>query len=207
MTSDNHTSSALDEIWASPANAPQSHRTQEQMEALMTRLEKEKRWVNRVTTVAGLVLSLFTLRILYDVIATPGVFDMTREWATFALLVLPWIALFVVRQRMLRANSPDVDDSATVSDMLRGALRDNAAARWRIGFLGLALAAGVALTAIALLQLIDTGKMTERNAAQGALLFGGTIAAVGVYMLLHYLLVLRPEAQRLARLLADGEPD
>lgn len=205
MTPDARDPGTLDAIWASPANSPATKRTHAMMEALMKRIEDENKHVNRITTIVSIVLLLFTGRILYDAIAAPGVFDVEREWATVALLILPWIALIAVRLRLSRKDGAHTDPGATLSDMLRRARNDNAIAQWRVRFLGAALALGAAFTGAALFQLIETGKMTERNALQGAILFGGVLAFVFATMVWHYVRVLRPEARRLEQLTADGD--
>lgn len=205
MTYDANKDRALNEVWASPSNRPAPSRNRVLMEDLMKRIEDEQKWVNRVTAIAGFALSILTLRILYDAALSPELFDLRKEWAAPALLGLSWIAFFVLWFRMSSSRQAAPDADQTLFATLTAALRDNAKARWRIVFLGLALAAGAALTGVALVQLIETGKMTERNAWQGGLLFGGVLGAICVLMAFHYFRVLRPEARRLETLLADSD--
>ena len=193
----------LERAWRSPANTPGEAATRYLMEETMDALRARRRKVNAITAMAGLALFLWTGKIVWDVFANPFPFDLAREWGAVAMLALAWAALFVARaqfQRHLRAHP---DPYASMPDTLRALIDENRSARRRVqlmaGFMLLAIAAlGVALS-----QLVDVGKMTPENVRDGAFLFGAVFAAVWGSIALNYFTRLKPEGERLQRLLAE----
>ena len=95
------------------------------------------------------------------------------------------------------------DPYQSVVATLRALIDENATARRRLGITTGLMLGAVALLALALRQLEAVGKMTADNVVQGAILFGGLMAAIAAYKAWHYLSVLKPEGKRLQRLLAD----
>ena len=63
----------------------------------------------------------------------------------------------------------------------------------------------VALLALMLRQLVSVGKMTEQNVLQGSILFGTILGGIWLYYGWQYFRKLKPEGERLRRLLMDFE--
>jgi hypothetical protein len=195
----------LERAWQSSANSPTEAAKTYLMEELMETLKKRRRDFRNFTIMVGLVLTLWTGKIAFDVIVNPFPFDATREWAAFPLLMLPWAALIFIRTQQKRHLATFPDPYRSTPDMLRALIDENdtalARTRWMAGF----MAVCVALMALMLGQLIAVGKMSEQNVLQGSMLFGTILGGIWLYYGWEYFRKLRPEGERLRRLLVDFE--
>ena len=88
---------------------------------------------------------------------------------------------------------------------LRALIDENESAQKRTRLMAGMTVVLIGLLGLMLVQLISVGKMTDRNALQGALLFGAIFAGIWTYQAWAYFKKLRPEGDRLRRLLADYE--
>jgi hypothetical protein len=193
----------LERAWQSSANSlPEAAKTY-LMEEMMETLKKRRRDFRNFTGLVGLVLALWTVKIAYDVIVDPFPFDATREWAAFPLLMLPWVALLFVRAQQKRHLAAFPDPYRSTPEMLRALIDENATALARTRWMAGITAVCVALLALMLRQLVSVGKMSEQNVLQGSILFGAIFAGIWLYYGWEYFRRLRPEGERLRRLLAD----
>lgn len=195
----------LEHVWRSRSNSLDPSAVTQLTEQTMKTLKQRQHAFNVGTGLVAVVLILWTGRVVWDAFTAPFPFNPDREWAALALGVLPWIALFSVRalhDRRMKAHS---DPYASLPDTLRALVDENVAARrrlWTLGAFGLAF---VGLIALCLRQLVDVGKMTSEQAAQGGLLFGCVAALVVALTVLDVVFRLVPEGRRLRRLLAECE--
>jgi len=193
----------LERAWQSSANSlPEAAKTY-LMEEMMETLKKRRRDFRNFTGMVGLVLALWTGKIAYDVIANPFPFDATREWAAFPLLLLPWAALLFVRTQQKRHLAAFPDPYRSTPEMLGALIDENDTALARTRWVAGITAVCVALVAVMLRQLVSVGKMSEQNVLQGSMLFGTILAGIWLYHGWQYFWKLRPEGERLRRLLVD----
>lgn len=194
----------LEAAWRSDANQPSAVQTTKLMEDLMAELKRRRAWTNTITTMAGLALTIWSGRILFDVIFRPFPFDLSKEWGALALLVLPWIALIAMRARLSRQWREYPDPEQSINAMLRASLDENSAAKWRIRFMSVVLLVGAVFFGVSLYQLMLVGKMTALNVQQAGLLIGALFASILIYMAFHYFRQLKPDGERLQSLLAES---
>ena len=193
----------LERAWQSSANSlPEAAKTY-LMEEMMETLKKRRRDFRNFTVMVGLVLAAWTGKIAYDVIVDPFPFDATREWAAFPLLMLPWAALLFVRKQQKRHLAAFPDPYRSTPEMLRALIDENDTAMARTRWIAGITAVCVALMALMLRQLVSVGKMTEQNVLQGSILFGTILGGIWLYHGWQYFWKLRPEGERLRRLLVD----
>lgn len=193
----------LERAWSGPANSPSEAAATYVTDALFDTLRRRRRQTTRFLTFIGMALTFWTAVVVFEVMNDPFPFDIAREWSVLLLGSLPWIGLVLIRRQQRRHLLAHPDPYQSVAASLRGLLDENLAARRRLGVIAGLLAAAIVLLALALSQLEMVGKMTPANVRQAAIFFGGVLAAIAAWKAWHYLGVLRPEAKRLRRLLAE----
>lgn len=193
----------LERAWRTSANSPTEAAKAYLMEEMMEALEKRRRDTRGFTLIIAIVLALWTAKIGYDVIANPFPFDFGREWAALPLVMLPWVALFFIRAQHKRHVAAFPDPYRSTPDTLRALIDENEAAQARTRWMAGMTLVCIALLAIMLGQLMSVGKMTGQNVLQGAILFGTIFAGIWAYHGWQYFRKLRPEGDRLRRLLAE----
>lgn len=193
----------LERAWRSPANSPADAAVAYLTEETMQTLKARRRQFHTLTAIAGIALLLWTGRIVWAWFTEPFPFDIGREWGAVAMLVLPWIALFAARAGFARHLAAYPDPDASMPDALRALIDENRLARRRVGFMALMMALGVGALAVALGQLVEVGKMTPDNVRDGAILFGAVFAVVWGWIGVNYFTRLKPEGERLQRLLGE----
>ncbi len=195
----------LERAWRSSANTPDEAAGAYMTEEMMEELRRRRGRVNRITFMAGAALVLWTGKIAWDWFANPFPFDISREWGALALLILPWVALVLVRGQIERHLRAHPDPYASAPQTLRALIDENAGAQRRVRFMAALMALGVAALAVSLWQLMDVGKMTAGNVRDGAILFGVVLGSVWTVIGVNYFTRLKPEGLRLQRLLAEYE--
>lgn len=193
----------LGEVWRSKSNSLDGAAVNELTEKTMKTLKQRQNAFDVGTGVVGVVLILWTGRVFWDAFTSPFPFDAVREWGTVLLGVLPWIALFTVRTLHDRRMRAHPDPYASLPDTLRALVEENVAARRRLRLLGGFGLAFLGILALSLWQLVNVGKMTLEQVAQGGLLFSCVVALVVILAILDLVLRLVPEGRRLRRLLAE----
>lgn len=193
----------LERAWRSPANTPAEAAAAYLVEETMQTLKQRRRSFHTLTAIVGAALLIWTGKIAFTWFTAPFPFDLSREWAMVALLVLPWIALIVVRGQYARHLAAYPDPETCMPQALRALIDENRMARRRVQFMAVMMGLGIAALAIALGQLVEVGKMTPQNLRDGAILFGVVFAAVWGSIGVNYFLRLKPEGKRLERLLAE----
>lgn len=193
----------LERAWRSPDNTPSAAATAHLLEDAMNALKTRRRTFSLITGMAGFALLLLTGRIAWDMATARFPFDPSREWGALALLGLAWIALVVVRVRAARRLKAHPDPYASMPETLRALIDENREARRRVWVMAGFMVLAVAGLGVSLGQLVEVGKMTPANVRDGVFLFGGVMAAVWGWVAVNYVTRLKPEGERLARLLAD----
>jgi|CXWL01.1.fsa_nt_gi ferric-dicitrate binding protein FerR (iron transport regulator) len=193
----------LERAWRSPANTPAQAAAAYLTEEVMDALKQRRRSFHTLTAIAGIALVLWTGKIVWDWFANPFPFDLANEWGAVAMLVLPWIALFIARAQFARHLNAYPDPEASMPQALRALIDENRMARRRVQVMAVMMGLGVAALAVALGQLVEVGKMTPDNVRDGAMLFGGVFGVIWGWIGVNYFTRLKPEGERLNRLLAE----
>ena len=193
----------LERAWRSPANTPAEAAAAYLVEETMQTLKQRRRSFHTITAIAGIALLAWTGRIAWDWFGNPFPFDLAAEWGAVAMLVLPWIALVIVRAQFAKHLNAYPDPDASMPDALRALIDENRMARRRVVIMAVMMVLGVAALAVALGQLVEVGKMTPQNVRDGAMLFGAVFAVVWGWIGVNYFTRLKPEGERLDRLLAE----
>jgi hypothetical protein len=193
----------LERAWKSSANSPSEAAKTYLMEEMMETLHSRRRSFRGFIVMIGLTLTAWTGKIIYDVIVNPFPFDASREWAAFPLALLPWLALAFVARQHRRHMAAFPDPEASVPATLRALIDENASAQARTRWMAGMMVVLVALLGIMLAQLVAVGKMTPQNVFQGSVLFGAILGSIWAYYGWAYFKRLRPEGERLKRLLAE----
>lgn len=193
----------LERAWRSSANSPSEAAKTYLMEEMMETLEKRRRDFRGFTVIIALTLIAWTAKIGYDVVFNPFPFDWSREWAALPLFLLPWAALFFIRAQHKRHMEAFPDPYKSTPDTLRALIDENDTAQARTRWMAGMTAVCIALLGLMLWQLMSVGKMSGQNVLQGSILFGAIFAGIWAYQAWHYVRKLRPEGDRLRRLLAE----
>jgi hypothetical protein len=195
----------LEDVWRSRSNSLDAVAVTQLTEKTMTTLKQRQNAFNVGIGVVGLVLTLWTGRVVWEAFTAPFPFDPAREWGAILLGVLPWIALFTVRALHDRRMRAHLDPYASLPDTLRALIDENVAARRRLVIMGAFGLAFVGVLALSLRQMVDVGKMTPEQVALGGLLFTCVMVLVVGLTTLDLVFRLVPEGRRLRRLLAEHE--
>jgi hypothetical protein len=193
----------LERAWRSSANSPSEAAQTYLMEEMMETLKKRRRDFRGFIGLTAIVLTAWTMKIGYDVIVNPFPFELSREWAALPLFMLPWAALFFVAAQHRRHMDAFPDPYRSTPDTLRALIDENDMAQARTRWMGAITLLCIGLLALMLGQLMSVGKMTAQNVLQGSILFGTIFAGIWTYYIWHYFRKLKPEGERLRRLLAD----
>lgn len=195
----------LEQAWNGPANTPSEAARAYVVEEMMQTLKKRRDTSAGLARFVGLMLVLWTAKIAYDVVFNPFPFDLRREWSAIPLFALPWIGLFLAVAQDKRHMLAHPDPYQSVVSTLKALVDENQAARRRLMLQGGLMALGMAGVALALFQLMNVGKMTPNNVLQASILFGAIMTSIFAYKTWRHFHVLKPEGERLERLLAQYE--
>lgn len=193
----------LERAWRSSANSPGDAAQTYLMEEMMETLRKRHRDFRGFTVIIALTLTAWTAKIAYDVAFNPFPFNWGREWAALPLFLLPWAALFFIRAQYKRHLEAFPDPYRSTPDTLRALIDENDVAQARTRWMAGMTAVCIGLLTVMLGQLMSVGKMSGANVFQGSILFGTIFAAIWAYQGWAYFRKLKPEGERLRRLLAD----
>lgn len=150
----------------------------------------------------GVALGGWSLVAAYS-IAGRGNVDPAREWGSLLLLAIAWaVYVLVVRRGWEGAVTPPPEN---LPGSLRALLLQVEGAMGRIRVMGVAVPIFLSALGLAVLQLGEVGKMTGGNIRDFALLATVGFGLSGSIMALRYFRVLKPEADRLRRLLGQYE--
>lgn len=193
----------LERAWRSSANSPTAAAVAYLTEDIMQTLQRRRGQFRTFLGLMAVLLSAWTGVIAWHAVADPFPFDVAGEWGALALLVLPWVALFIVGGLYARHLRAHPDPYASTADTLRGLIDENDMAQRRFRLMAAIMAIGVVGLAVALGQLVAAGRMTPQNVRDGAILFGVVLSLVWGVLTVNYFRRLKPEGERLKRLLAQ----
>lgn len=152
----------------------------------------------------GVALGGWSLVAAYGIFGRGNV-EPSREWGSLLLLAIAWAVLAVVVRRGWEGASAAPPENLPGS--LRALLSQVEGAMGRIRVMGLVVPIFLLALGLAVMQLGDVGKMTGSNIRDFALLATVGFGLSGSIMAVRYFRVLKPEAERLRRLLRQYQDE
>ena len=190
----------LEQAWRSNANTPDQQAQAYLMEQLMHTLKARRRSEILLAAIPAAALTVFTAIVVRAILA--GQVDVGREWGALAMLAVCWGVLAAVLVAGARARRGGGEGSP-VRQTLEAMLAANRRARVNYRIFWMSLPVFLVPMLVAVFQLNDVGKTTDRNMGQMLLVFGVALAASVGWNTGRYFMVLKPEGKRLESLLAD----
>jgi hypothetical protein len=192
----------LEQAWRSQANTPDQQAQAYLMEQLMHALKARRRGEILLFAIPVAAMTLFTAIVARSILV--GQADLGREWGALAMLGVCWAVLAAVAIASLRARRPPGDGSP-VRQTLEALLAANRRARVNYRIFWMSLPVFLVPMLVAVIQLHEVGKTTDRNMVQMLLVFGLALGASVGWNALRFFQVLKPEQRRLEGLLAAYE--
>jgi hypothetical protein len=190
----------LEQAWRSQANTPDQQAQAYLMEQLMHALKARRRGEILLFAIPVAAMSLFTAIAVRSILV--GQTDLGREWGALAMLGVCWMMLAAVAVAALRARRPPGDGSP-VRQALEAMLAANRRARVNYRIFWMSLPVFLVPLLVAMFQLNDVGKTTDRDMGQMLLVFGVALGASVGWNALRFFRVLKPEQKRLEGLLKE----
>jgi hypothetical protein len=192
----------LEQAWRSQANTPDQQAQAYLMEQLMHALKARRRGEILLLAIPVAAMSVFTAIAVRSILV--GQTDLGREWGALAMLGVCWTMLAAVLIASLLARRKPRDGSP-VRQALEAMLAANRRARVNYRIFWMSLPVFLVPMMVAVIQLNDVGKTTDRNMVQMLAVFGLALGASVGWNALRFFKVLKPEQRRLEGLLAAYE--
>ena len=192
----------LEQAWRSQANTPDQQAQAYLMEQLMHALKARRRGEILFLAIPVAAMTLFTAIAVRSMLS--GQTDLAREWGALTMLVVCWAVLAAVMIAALMAKRAPRDGSP-VRQTLETMLAANRRARVNFRIFWMSLPVFLVPMLVAVFQLNEVGKTTDRNMGQMLLVFGVALGASVGWNALRFFKVLKPEQRRLEGLLAEYE--
>ena len=193
----------LQAAWTSPANTPDAKAQAYLMEELMHALKARRRGEILLFAIPLAAMTVFSVIAAQAIMS--GRMDVTREWASLAMMGVCWLALLAVFVAGIFLRNRKTSEGSPVRDTLNAMLAANRRARANVRIFWMMLPVFLAPMFVGVGQLRDVGKATERDTWQMLFVFGvALIASVG-WNAARYHWVMKPEQRRLEGLLAEYE--
>ncbi len=194
----------LEKLWRSEANDRATVAETYVLEATMKTLKQRRGAFSTGMGLVGLALVLWTGAIIYAVAASK-IADITREWGIVALLAVSWLAFLRAQAQQRRHLRTWPDATVSMPEALNALIDENRTAKARTRMMGAAFLVFAVVLALSVGQLYAVGKMEWRHVVQASLMFGGALLLSAAIHSIRYVRVLKPEGERLRRLLAQYE--
>ncbi|MBP2161767.1 MULTISPECIES: hypothetical protein [Asticcacaulis] len=196
----------LEKLWRSEANDRATVAETYILEATLKTLTQRRGAFSTGMGLIGLALIVWTGAIAYAVM-WGKIADITQEWGILALLVISWLAFLIAQAQQKRHVRAYPEATTSMPDALRALIDENRTARARTRMMGVALLVFAGVLALSVGQLHAVGKMEWRHVVQGSLLFGGALLLSAAIHAVRYIRMLKPEGERLRRLLEQYAQD
>ncbi len=192
----------LERAWTGAANRAEDAAGLYLIDSAMAEVARRGRDFRLRMGLIGVALGGWSLVAAYGIFGRGNV-EPSREWGSLLLLAIAWAVLaLVVRRGWEGAVTPPPEN---LPGSLRALLTQVEGAMGRIRVMGAAVPVFLSALGLAVLQLGDVGKMTGGNIRDFALLATVGFGLSGGIMAVRYFRVLKPEAERLRRLLHQYE--
>jgi hypothetical protein len=192
----------LERAWTGAANRAEEVAGLYLIDSAMAEVARRGRDFRLRMGLIGVALGGWSLVAAYGIVGRGNV-DPAREWGSLLLLAIAWAVLaLVVRRGWEGAVTPPPEN---LPGSLRALLSQVEGAMGRLRVMGVAVPVFLSALGLAVMQLGDVGKMTGGNIRDFALLAMVGFGLSGSIMAVRYFKVLKPEAERLRRLLHQYE--
>ena len=168
----------------------------------MNQLRKKRGEVRGLIAFGAIALLVQTGLILHA-LTVQRVMDVQMEWGALLMLGVGWATLVVIAAQFRRHMLAFPDPGESMAARLRALIDENRTAMRRMRFMALAGLLFVAATGLTLAQLHEVDKMSLSNIRDFSILFGGGFLIGAAYGVWRYFRTLKPEDERLRRLLAQ----
>ena len=196
----------LERLWRSEANDRVSVAEAYLLEATIKTLKYRRKAFVIGMGLIGLALMTWSSALAYAVIVGK-IADMSREWGALALLLVSWVAFLIAIAQQRQHLNAYHERTAAMPEVLRALIDENRTGQSRVRMMGIALAVFTVVLAICQWQLYAVGKMEVRDVVQTSILFASALGLATIIQVVRYVHVLRPEGERLRRLLDQYEED
>jgi hypothetical protein len=195
-------SNEMQHIWNSPFNNLSSNQ-QEQLAGKFVRQMKRRRrfqslWL--INTFAWLaIITVIALRTILV-----GYTNLSREWASLPLLIVPWAFAIYFLVNYLRSKALSSLGELSVVESLRAALASNLDRQSRLKIVGGLYVILVPVLALAMRQLQTTGKVSGHQMTSMIVFFGSALLISALTMTALFFGRLLPQQRKLEDLLAEA---
>lgn len=191
----------LERLWKSNVNGPSADERRELTERFTARLRRRRRQDLAWLVWTFIVLSVLTVFVGWIVFGTDKM-DLSAEWASIPLLLVPWSFAVVFLRRFLR-DEPIHRGDVTIRDSLTMALTANARKRTKLKTLGVMYAIVLPVLAMSVWQLHSVGKVSGRELVSMGIFFGTALTLGAGAVLAKYWISVVPEGRKITTLLAQ----
>ncbi|ESQ83115.1 hypothetical protein AEAC466_14730 [Asticcacaulis sp. AC466] len=196
----------LERLWRSEANDRTSVAEVYLLEKTMETLTRRRKAFTFGMALIGAALLIWTGAIAYAVVVGK-IADMTKEWGALVLLTVSWLAYLASQAQQRRHLNAHPKIPPAMPDVLRALIDENRTAQSRVQMMAIALVFFIVVLAICLWQLYAVGKMELRHIVQASIMAGSALGVSTIIQAVRYRVILRPEGERLRRLLDQYEED
>jgi hypothetical protein len=190
----------VERLWRSSHNVPPPAELDAQRGQLVRRLRRQYRGF--VICVGAAMAGLVLLGVRFArYLAGGGAFDLGREWAALALVLLPVLGAVVFVRQYLRHRARHANYQSSISASLRALLDENRLARRRLKGIALLNGIMVLLFPVIAWQLQAVGKARPGEVWSMLALFAGLMVFVGLCLAYEYHRRLQPRRRELEALL------
>lgn len=193
----------LEKLWKSNVNRPSAENRHELTERFTATLRRRRRRELAWLVWTFFVLGVLTVLVGWIVFGTDKM-DLSAEWASIPLLLVPWSFALVFLRRYLRAE-PIHRGDVTIRDSLKMALSANARKRTKLKTLGVMYAVVLPILVMSVWQLHSVGKVSARELVSMGIFLGSALALSAGAALSNYWISLVPEGRKIETLLGQFE--
>ncbi|MBP7335068.1 hypothetical protein [Niveispirillum sp.] len=192
----------LERAWAGAANRADVAAGLYLIDSTLGEVARRRRLFRLRMGLVGVALAGWSLVAAYGIVWR-GTTDPLREWGALLMLAMTWAVYAIVLRRGWEgaAEAP----AASLPAGLRALLDQTDGAMRRIRVMAVAVPLFLLAMGVAVAQLGQVGKMNAGNIRDFALLAGIGFTLSGGIFAIRYHRVLKPEAERLRRLLGQYE--
>jgi low affinity Fe/Cu permease len=194
----------LERLWQSETNNQASVAETYVFQATLKTLKMRRSKVVAGMQLIGLGLFVWTCAIIYALVVGK-ISNLSQEWGIVALLFVSWLVFFAALLQQRRHMLAHPRATANMPEVLRALIDENRTAQARARMMAIALIVFIAVLGLCQWQLYLVGKMELRHIIQGSILFGSALGLSFVIHTIRYVRTLRPEGERLQRLLDQYE--
>jgi hypothetical protein len=196
----------IETTWRSRHNRPSPAQLAEMKMQFATDLRARRRAFAIWMTVVLAALVVFTVRLVWFIVAPAphqDGFDVSREWGVLVLFALPWAAGIFFLRRFLRHRTQHANYERSIAASVRAALDENRLAQTRTKVIAVLMIALALAMPLIVYQLRAVGKAGDEILLPAFVLFPAFVV-VEMLVLRHYLTrKLLPRQRELETVLRD----